>query len=74
MITAFVGFRAFFRSYRMASDELSPEIDRGERVLVLKCRYIDVDIQPGDVGRGYPRSERRQMSRIEQSQGLFTCH
>lgn len=49
MITAFVGFRAFFRSYRMASDELSPEIDRGERVLVLKCRYIDVDIQPGDV-------------------------
>jgi len=49
MIIAFAGFRAFFRGYRMASDKLSPEINRGERVLVLKCRYIDVDIQPGDV-------------------------
>jgi len=68
MITAFVGFRAFFHGYRMVSDELSPEIDRGERVLVLKCRYIDVDIQLGDV-IAFKRDGHTLLRRVVQTEG-----
>jgi len=49
LILGFVGFRFFFRGYRMTTGDLAPEVNRDDRVLVLRNRYVDVDIQPGDV-------------------------
>ena len=35
--------------YRMTTDHLAPQVNRGDHVLVLKSRYVDLDIQRGDV-------------------------
>ncbi len=48
-IAALVVLYGFLGHYRMRSDRLAPEINPGDWVIVVKTRWIDVDIQPGDV-------------------------
>ena len=49
ILLTIVTFCVFFHGYHMTTDALLPEINRGDRVIVLENRYIDVDIQPGDM-------------------------
>jgi hypothetical protein len=35
--------------YRMESEHLAPEVNRGDLVVVLKSRYVEPDVKPGDV-------------------------
>jgi hypothetical protein len=49
VVAALVGFRLLFCGYRMASDDLAPAVNRGDRVLVLRNRYFNLAIRPGDV-------------------------
>lgn len=53
--------------YRMTSDHLAPEINRGDIVVVLKSRYVKQDIQPGDVVavRQHGQVLLRKVARIE---------
>lgn len=44
-----MAFRMFIRTYRMTNDRLAPVINRGDHVIVLRKRYVDVEIRPGDV-------------------------
>ena len=49
MVLSFVGYRLLFRTLRMTSDAMAPEINRGDHVIVLRGRWVSLDIQPGDV-------------------------
>jgi len=44
-----IAFPFYFRGYRMMTDDLAPEVSRGERVLVLKSRAPGFWLRPGDV-------------------------
>ena len=58
-------FFAFFKVYSMSNDALKPDIERGERVVVLKARFIELTIDTGDIvafqrdGRTYLRKVMR---------------
>ena len=49
VVLLFVGLRTFLSLHPMTTDRLAPDVNRGDRVLVIKTRYINVDIQPGDI-------------------------
>lgn len=49
VILVLVAARALLGFYHMRSDHLAPEVKRGDRVVVLNSRYIDVDIDAGDI-------------------------
>ena len=40
---------AFVGVYAMSSSVLEPDVQRGDRVLVLKSRFLELDIQSGDI-------------------------
>jgi membrane protease YdiL (CAAX protease family) len=44
-----VALRALIGVHPMASDALAPDVVKGDRVVVLKTRLIDVEVVPGDV-------------------------
>lgn len=49
LVLFIIAFRTFFGFHPMTTDSLEPDVHRGDRVLVLKNRFFDVKISPGDV-------------------------
>ncbi len=49
LVALILAARTVFVSYRMTTDELTPEIQRGDMVLMLKARWIRDELKPGDL-------------------------
>ena len=51
------------KGFRMTTDNLSPEINLGDRVLVLKVRYLHIPIRDGDI-IAYRRDGKAYLSKV----------
>ena len=69
IVLSVFGLREVIASYRMSSDRLAPQVQKGDAVIVLRSRWIKQDVEPGSIiaCRRNDRTELRRVIRVEDS-------